>query len=92
MNTTLYFELIDGTFSPKEASQVLGSMLKSKIDYHSLVSHSDSELSGDSKIRFKERFQQLQNLNSKLKELFETAATANRNLKICGRLKIDFVD
>ena len=92
MNPTRHFQLIDGTFTPEEASKVLGSMVKSKIDYHTLESHSDSELSGGSKFHSKERLQNLRELNAKLKELFESAAVGNRKLKINGTIEIDLVD
>ena len=35
------FQLIDGTFSPSKAGQVLHSLVQSKIDYHSLQKLSD---------------------------------------------------
>lgn len=91
MNTTHHFNLIDGTFSPEEASQVLGTMVKNKIDYHSLESHSDSEITGSSKLHSKERLQSLQELNANLKELFEIAAAQKKSLQINGKIQIDLV-
>ena len=92
MNTTRHFQLIDGTFSPQEAGRILGSMVKSKIDYHSLESHSDSERARGSKAHSQERLQTLRDLNANLKELFETAAAQNKSLKISGTIEIDFVE
>lgn len=92
MNKTQHFDLINGTFTPEEARQVLGTMVKNKIAYHSLESHSDSEISGGSKLHSKERLHSLRELNESLKELFETASAQNKSLKIRGRIEIDFVE
>ena len=92
MNPTRHFQLIDGTFSPEEASKVLGSMVKNKIDYHTLESHSDSELSGGSKLHSEERLENLRELNAKLRQLFDNASAENKRLRISGTIEIDFVD
>ncbi len=92
MNPVKEFKLIEGTFSPEEANQVLGAMVKSKINYHSIEKHSHSELSGGNSANSEERLRYLHDLNAQLKKLFETAAAENKRLKISGNIVINLVD
>jgi len=92
MNKTRLFQLIEGTFSPEEANRILGAMVKSKIDYHTLERHSHSERSHAGKARSEERLEELPELKASLKEFFETAAATDRKLKISGTIEIGFVD
>lgn len=91
MNTPQHFQLIDGTFTPDQARQVLGAMLKSKIDFHSLENHSERERSGvvDHSV---ERLQILRALDANLKALFDSASSSGANLKVKGNIEITLVD
>lgn len=92
MNKTRLFQLIEGTFSPEEANRILGAMVKSKIDCHTLERHSHSERSHSGKARSEERLEELRELNASLKEFFETAAATERKLKTSGTIEIGFAD
>ena len=86
-----HFQLIDGTFTPDQARQVLGAMVKSKIDYHTLEKHSEGERSGilhDSE----QRLQSLRALDTKLKSLFESTRASGAKLKVTGSIEITLVE
>jgi hypothetical protein len=92
MNTQHQFELIDGTFTPDQARQVLGAMVKSKIDFHSLLKHSENERSAQSGLSSEERLPALRELDQKLKALFESAKTDGKKLIVKGGFEITLVD
>ncbi|MEP2776833.1 MAG: hypothetical protein ABJQ29_11605 [Luteolibacter sp.] len=92
MNETRHFQLIDGTFTPQEAGQVLGSMVKSKIDYHTRENHSDMERSGGKKAHSETRLRDLRELNASLREFFESTNAGNHNLKFSGQITIEVLD
>lgn len=92
MNTQTYqFQLIDGTFSPDQARQVLGAMVQSKIDYHTLEKHSEGERSGITH-HSEERLQSLRALAAKLKDVFESAHASGAQLKVTGEIKITLME
>jgi len=86
------FQLINGTFTPSEAAQVLLSLVKSKIDYHSLQKLSNEERFGKDSSHSEKRLQDLQKLKTALKELFNSAAEAKETLKIDGWIEISFME
>jgi hypothetical protein len=86
------FQLIEGTFSAEEAGRILGAMVKSKIDYHTLESHGHSERADGKKAHSEERLRNLRALNASLKEALEAAAAANRSLNISGTIEISLAD
>ena len=92
MNTQQHFQLIDGTFTPDQARQVLGSMVKSKIEFHSLVKHSESERSAQSGLSSEERLRALRALDEQLKALFESAKADGKKLEVKGSFDITLVD
>jgi hypothetical protein len=92
MNTKQHFQLIDGTFTPDQARQVLGSMVKSKIDFHSLVKHSEAERAAQSGLSSEGRLITLRELDEKLKALFESAKSAGKNLEVKGSFEITLTD
>ncbi|MCP5559890.1 MAG: hypothetical protein H7A55_19235 [Verrucomicrobiaceae bacterium] len=83
-----HLKLIDGTFTPTEAGRVLLSLVKSKIDYHSLERLSNEERFGSDHSHSEKRIQELEELNRELKELLKTAANTNHNLKVNGWFEI----
>lgn len=92
MNKTHQFKLIDGIFSPGQAQQVLGAMVKSKIDFHTLEKHSEAERSGGAEELSQARLEYLRNLDGELKRLAETAKAAGKRLKISGDIEVTFLD
>lgn len=91
MNTQQHFQLIDGTFTPDQARQVLGAMVKSKIDFHTLEKHSESERSGAADLS-RERLETLRKLDADLKSLFEKARASGATLKVRGNIHITLID
>ncbi len=88
---TRNFQLIDATFTPDQARQVLGAMVKSKIDYHSLENHSESERSGIPN-HSAERLQSLRALDADLKALFDSAKASGAKLKVTGNIGITLIE
>lgn len=92
MNTQQHFQLIDGTFTPDQARQVLGAMVKSKIDFHSLAKHSENERSAQSVLSSEERLLALRELDEQLKALFESAKDSGKRLVVKGGFEITLAD
>lgn len=85
--------LIEGEFSPAEASDVTGALIREKINFHKvqrlqkLIGDCDSEtedLSG--------RIVELLDEQQKAKAFFAEARKAGRNIVINGTLEISFAD
>ncbi len=91
MNTPQQYQLIDGTFTPDQARQILGAMVKSKIDFHTLEKHSEAERSGPTAIT-SARLETLRNLDAVLKSLFEKARATGATLKVRGNIEITLMD
>ncbi len=84
------FQLIDGTFTPAEAGEVLLSLVKSKIDHHSLEKYSNEERFGRDLAHSEKRLHELRKLNAALKELLALAADEKQNLRVDGWIEISF--
>ncbi len=82
------FQLIHGTFTPSEAAQVLLSLVKSKIDYHTLQKLTNEERFGRDLSHSEKRLEQLWKLKTALNELFDSATGAKQGLKIDGWIEI----
>lgn len=91
MNDKQVFQLIDGTFTPAEAAQVLHSLVKSKIDYHSMEKFSNEERFGSDLSHSEKRLRELTKLNAALKEFFASVADSKQHLKINGWIEITMV-
>ncbi len=82
------FQLIDGTFTPAEATRVLLSLVKSKLDYHTMEKFSNEERFGKDPAHSEKRLRDLTKLDTALKEFFASAADSKQNLKINGWIEI----
>lgn len=82
------FQLIDGTFTPAEAARVLHSLVKSKMDYHSMEKFSNEERFGSDLSHSEKRLRDLTKLDTALKEFFASAAGSKQNLQISGWIEI----
>jgi len=85
------FQLINGTFTPSEASRVLLSLVKAKMDYHNMEKFSNEERFGRDLAHSEKRLQELVKLNSALKDLFASAVDAKQTLQISGWIEISVV-
>ncbi len=88
MKDKQHFQLIDGIFTPAEAAQVLHSLVKSKIDHHSMEKFSNEERFGSDLSHSEKRLAELKNLDKALKEFFASVADSKQSLKINGWIEI----
>ena len=91
MNNPQRFHLIDGTFSPLEARQVLLSMVKSKIAHHSLEQFSHEERFGRDVAHSEKRLEKLRALDVAIRELLAMAVEEKQTLKIDAWIDITIV-
>jgi len=85
------FKLINGTFQPEEARNILFNLVNTKINFHAMESFGISiRTSGD--ISFHEnRIKELTKLNHDLKELIEMASTQNMEVVLTGDIKVGLI-
>ncbi len=67
-------------------------MVKSKIDFHSLVRHSETERSARSGLNSEERLVALRELDEELKELLDYAQAEGKRLAVKGGFEITMAD
>jgi len=91
MNEGNEYRPIEGTFSAAEAQLLLGTIVKSKIDFHTLQRHSDGERSREDSSAVN-RLKQLRSLDSQLKSLFKDEAASGQNFNISATLEITPID
>ena len=88
MNDKQVFQLIDGTFTPAEAAQILHALVKSKIDYHSMEKFSHEERFGSDLSHSEKRLRELKDLDKALKQFFASVPDSKQSLKINGWIEI----
>lgn len=81
------FQLIDGIFTPEQARQILGAMVKSKIDYHCLEKLSETERLGI-KGNSEERLVSLRTLDADLKKLLDSEGHNGRKFDVKVTIQI----
>jgi hypothetical protein len=91
MNTAQRFKLIDGTFSPADATQVLLSLVKSKIDFHTMEKLSNEERFGRDAAHSEQRLMKLRELHEALKTVCKSAADNGERVQVNGWLEITLV-
>ena len=90
MQTKQQLRLIEGTFTPAEATQMLLSLVKSKIDFHTLEKASNKERFGSDGAQSEVRLVALRSLRHEITALCQSAAGEQR-LKIDGWIEITIV-
>jgi hypothetical protein len=86
------FKLIDGTFEPEEARNILFSLVNTKINFHSMEAFGIAiRSSGDTSYHDK-RISELTKMNLDLKVLLEEARGAGLDVKITGDIAITVVE
>ena len=88
MITEQQFQLIDGIFTPAEASRVLLSLVQRKIDYHRMEQLSNEERFGGDTAHSEGRLRDLAALHASLKEYLAVAAESHQTLEIKGWIEI----
>ncbi|HBI00370.1 MAG TPA: hypothetical protein PLL09_15890 [Flavobacterium sp.] len=92
MKTNLTFDLINGTFQPAEAKNVLFTLIKDKINFHELEMFSAYERYGIELPNSKKRVAELKNALSQIEETIIEFEKSNSNIQIKGKIEIIAVE
>ncbi|MCC4212047.1 hypothetical protein [Leeuwenhoekiella parthenopeia] len=88
-NKTETFQLIDGEFSPAEASTVIMNLLDEKINFHKIrklqIWEKDHTINTD---KINARIEALEAEKAKAQQTFKKLAQTNTRLKVDGAIKI----
>ena len=85
-------QLVEGTFTPSEASDVISALIDEKINFHKLQRISMCEGHKDANTSYEDgRVAELHNEKKTAKEYIAQARREGYNLKIDGVLEITFV-
>jgi hypothetical protein len=76
------FKLIDGIFTPKEASEILLNLYISKLKFHQMKQFSAQERLGEDDVLAIHKIQQLQLAIDKIKEVLQAAQAAKQEIVI----------
>jgi hypothetical protein len=88
MNTNQRYKLLDGTFTPAEAMQILLSLVKSKIDFHNLEKLSNEERFGRDVAHSERRLTELRELRETLRTVCQSAAETGQRVQVNGWIEI----
>ena len=91
INTMETFKLVDGTFSARDATDLLLALVKSKIDFHTMEKASNQERFGRDTAHSERRLVQLRQLQDKLRLVCKTAAENGEDVQVNGWLEITLV-
>ncbi len=91
MNSTQRYKLLDGTFSPAEATQILLSLVKSKIDFHDREKFSNEERFGRDVAHSERRLTELRELHETLRTACQSAADTDRRVQVNGWIEIALI-
>ena len=89
MENTHSFKLIDGTFTPKEASTVILDLINSKIKYHNLEILNCLETGLGSALSSQKRIQELEEVRQQLNTLLQYASHNGMHLNVQGSMEIE---
>lgn len=88
MKTNLTFDLINGTFQPAEAKNVLFTLIKNKINFHELEMFSAHERYGLELPHSKKRVTELKDALLQIEETIKEFEKSNSNIQIMGAIEI----
>lgn len=83
--------LIEGTFKPEEAREILASMLSAKIRFHQLKNFSSIEKNGTDDPVSKIRIPELELSMEKVISMIANATSNHAVLKIHSEISIEFI-
>jgi hypothetical protein len=92
MKTNLSFDLINGTFHPTEAKNILFTLIKDKINFHELEMFSAYERYGIELPHSKKRVAELKNELLKIEETIKEFEKANADIQIIGSIEMKAVE
>ena len=90
MENPRIFKLIDGTFSAKDARDILTTIVSAKINFHSLKQFSETIRFGSDQSQSDQRISELKKLNEELNALLDEANIEGLQVKIKGNIEIEF--
>ena len=85
------FVLIEGSFIPQEAKEILQTVYGDKIQFHQKKNFSSQERLGKEDVNSLERIPQLKNSLKAILEIIENAADKNRLINIHSEISISFI-
>lgn len=84
-------ELINGEFSPEEASEILHDLFSKKINFHEVKSFSKLIREGAEDQKSTERIVELKADKKQAKELIDKAAASGKSLRITSTVHIELI-
>lgn len=88
MRKTETFELIEGTFKPEEAREILLQLLDSKINFHNLKNWSSRERFGKPEADSEEKLKNLQESRRKIETIILKSINEEKNMTINSNIAI----
>ncbi len=88
MNKSHQFKLIQGTFVPADAAEILLDMISNKIRFHSLQNFGSRERNGKDIPHSQKRVAALKKMEQSLRKIFDSAEKKNHQLVIEGTIDI----
>lgn len=86
-------KLVEGTFTPSEAKDVVSSLIKEKLNFHKIHRLSILEGNDNSDISYdNSRVMQLIDAQDNFKELCKMVDEDGKRMKIHGLLEIEIID
>lgn len=84
------FTLIDGTFTPVAAAEILYALISSKINFHGVKSLSIKERFGEDAKHTTQRLEALKTMRNEVEQLITASRDAGYVLEIKGNIDIVF--
>ncbi|QBA65125.1 hypothetical protein [Muriicola soli] len=84
-------KLVEGTYTPSEAADILFSLIGDKIKFHNLQMLSLQERFGIESVHSEQRIKELKAAKMEAKDLILQARDAGYTLQIEGDIKISFL-
>ena len=84
--------LIDGTFSDKEASDILNNFFESKIHFHEMKNFSSEERFGKKDATAVKRIPELKVASKQILEMVQEAQQKNKKLQIKANIEVRFTE
>ena len=82
MKRTETIDLVKGTFTPKEAQEILLQLLISKTNFHNLKNWSSRERFGKPDVNSEQRLKYLEEYRQKVQTLISKASNEQKNIVI----------
>ena len=86
------FKLVDGTFTQKEASEILLNLYRNKLQFHQMKQFSSQERLGHDDVNAIHKIQQLQSAIDMISEILKSAKDSNQDVVIESNVTLRFVN